>query len=202
MGIDLAELRQLRRSARSGTLSSGAFELTGFSELEAKLKELPNNIARNATVRAMKRAGDLMAQEQRRLAPVGPTGNLRDSIRISARSRNLTGLAEYSQTLSSGGSHRDAASAMREARSGGPSGGTRIFLLIGAAAPHAHLVEFGTVQRFHESGKSTGTMPMKPFIRPAFDAKKQEVLLAIASEIEIEIRKTSARLARKAAKGV
>lgn len=179
---------------------SESVSLAGFSELEAKLAELPNNIAKNATVRAMRRAGDMMAEEQRRLAPHGPTGNLAESIRVTAKSRNLTGLMEYSAALNGGGSHRDAQLAMRAARRGG-SEGTRIFMLIGATAPHAHLVEFGTVERFHKSGKSVGVMPAQPFIRPAFDAKKGAVLAAIKSELTAEIERTTARLARKAAKG-
>lgn len=199
MGSSLLERRE-RRSARSGVLSSGGFVIEGFADLEAKLAELPNNIARNATLRALRRAADIMAEEQRRLAPVGPTGNLRDSIRVSAKSRNLTGLAEYSAALQGGGSHRDASAALRSARRSGESAGTRIFLLIGSTAPHSHLVEFGTVERFHKSGKSTGTMPMQPFIRPAFDAKKGVVVAAIKRELTDEIARTSARLAKRAAR--
>lgn len=42
-------------------------------------------------------------------------------------------------------------------------------------APHAHLVEYGTAQRHQKSGKSTGTMPSKPFLRPAWDANKERI---------------------------
>lgn len=40
------------------------------------------------------------------------------------------------------------------------------------AAQHAWIVEHGTAPRFTEDGKSTGTMPAQPFLRPAFDANK------------------------------
>lgn len=175
-------------------------EMTGFAELEAKLAELPDRIAKGATVRAMKRAGDLMAQEMKRLAPRGPTGNLAESIRISAKSRNLTGLAEYSKALSSGGTHRDAQAALRAARSGGDSAGTRVFMLIGSVAPHAHLVERGTAERFHKSGKSVGVMPAEPFVLPAFLAKKDAVLSAMKDEIVVEIGKAESRIAKKSAR--
>lgn len=33
-------------------------------------------------------------------------------------------------------------------------------------APHAHIVEFGTVLRHLKSGKSTGIMPAQPYFRP------------------------------------
>lgn len=175
-------------------------EFEGFGELEAKLAELPDRIAKSATVRAMRRAGNLMADEMRRLARKGPTGNLSESIRISAKSRNLTGLAEYSAALSGGGSHRDAQMAMRAARSGGASEGTRVFMLIGSVAPHAHLVERGTGERYHKSGKFVGIMPAEPFVLPAFLAKRDSVLTAIRDEITVEVMKAKGRIAKKAAR--
>lgn len=51
-------------------------------------------------------------------------------------------------------------------------------------APHAHLVEFGTVQRAHRSGKSTGNVPARPFIRPAWDEMKGEVNRAVESQLK------------------
>lgn len=182
--------------------TSGTFEIEGFAELDDKLRALPDNVAKRATIRAVKRASDLMAEAQRRRAPRGPTGNLRDSIRVTAKSRNLTGMAEYSAVLQSGGTHGAAQSAMREARRGNDSAGTRIFVLIGSTSPHAHLVEFGTGPRHHEkTGKFTGVMPAHPFIRPAFDETKGQVIAAFKSELAMEIQRTDARLARRAAKG-
>lgn len=42
--------------------------------------------------------------------------------------------------------------------------------IVGAAPPayHAHLLEFGTVERKTKKGKRTGKMTMKPFIIPTF----------------------------------
>jgi hypothetical protein len=41
-------------------------------------------------------------------------------------------------------------------------------------AKHAHLYELGTVQRFQNNGKNTGTMPAKPvFIPAAIRARKR-----------------------------
>lgn len=42
-------------------------------------------------------------------------------------------------------------------------------------APHQHLVERGTVARTHKSGKSTGVMPARPFMRPAWMATRRVV---------------------------
>lgn len=178
------------------------FTLSGFSDLEAKLAALPDRIAKGAAIRGMRRAGNLIAEEQRRLAP-RDDGQLVESIRVTARARSRAGLAEYANELASGGSYRDAQSALREARRGGTEGaGSRVSLTIGASAPHAHLVEFGTVERFHESGKSTGSMPAQPFIRPAFDNTKDKMLGTIKSELTDEIERTAKRHARTAAKGI
>ena len=42
--------------------------------------------------------------------------------------------------------------------------------IVGAFAPHAHLVEFGTNIRVDRRGKVSGHMPARPFLGPARDA--------------------------------
>ena len=42
-------------------------------------------------------------------------------------------------------------------------------------APHTHLIEYGTEQRFHKGGKYVGYVSARPFIRPAIDASSQAV---------------------------
>lgn len=39
-------------------------------------------------------------------------------------------------------------------------------------AYHAHLVEYGTVERYNKEGASRGVMPKKPFMKPAFESEK------------------------------
>lgn len=39
-------------------------------------------------------------------------------------------------------------------------------------AYHAHLVEYGTVERYNKSGASRGVMPKKPFMEPAYESEK------------------------------
>lgn len=53
--------------------------------------------------------------------------------------------------------------------------------------PQAHLQEFGTKDA-----------PPQPFMRPAWDAEKRGVLEGIKDDLWTEIKKTTARLARKA----
>lgn len=42
-------------------------------------------------------------------------------------------------------------------------------------APHAHLIEYGTEQRYHKGGKYVGYVNAQPFVRPAIDASSQQV---------------------------
>lgn len=56
-------------------------------------------------------------------------------------------------------------------------------IIVHNVAPHAHLVEFGTVYRFHKSGKAVGMMYYNPFFRktlntvtePAFEAMRKKL---------------------------
>jgi len=47
--------------------------------------------------------------------------------------------------------------------------------IVGAFAPHAHLVEFGTKVRVDRRGKVSGHMPAKPFLGPAEDAVRSRL---------------------------
>ena len=42
--------------------------------------------------------------------------------------------------------------------------------IVGAFAPHAHLVEFGSGVRVDKHGKASGHMPASPFLTPAGEA--------------------------------
>lgn len=49
------------------------------------------------------------------------------------------------------------------------AGPTEAFVTAGDPdARHGHLVEFGTAERHHKDGTSTGTMPAEPFLLPAW----------------------------------
>ncbi len=164
--------------------------LEGFSELEAQLADLPDRLAKRATGKAMRAAGRMVADAIRQAAPVN-TGQLAGSVKISLRNRNLTGLAEYADVMRAGGSIREARGAMRGARSGGESAGTRVLVKVAVTSPHAHLVEFGTVERFHKSGKSVGRMPANPFIRPAWDSSGEAALTTIKTTLAREVAKAA-----------
>lgn len=72
----------------------------------------------------------------------------------------------------------------------------RTLVSVGAARPrggHAHLVEFGTGERFKKDGRSTGSMPAAPFLRPAADAKAGEAVRKIADNLGKGIAREAAK---------
>ncbi|WP_022699301.1 HK97-gp10 family putative phage morphogenesis protein [Euryhalocaulis caribicus] len=72
----------------------------------------------------------------------------------------------------------------------------RTLVAVGAARPlgnHAHLVEFGTGERFKKDGRSTGAMPAAPFLRPAADAKAGEAVRKIADNLGKGIAREAAK---------
>lgn len=65
--------------------------------------------------------------------------------------------------------------------------GSGTVMQVGAKAPHAHLVEFGTKSRTRKSGGSTGVMPKRPFMRPAYDKSKMEIVAIFRDEMAREM---------------
>lgn len=180
------------------------FRFDGGKELEKALKELPDNVGRGVARRAVKKAGEEMADEQRRRVPVDD-GELRDSIRVKVSTRNLDGLAEYAAVRQSGGSSGTASAALRsarrEAKATGNHKGHRIAADVGPTKPHAHLVEFGTGPRnWKKNGKSTGIMPASPYIRPAFDNGVGQAVDTITDGLTEEVAKAAKRMSKRLAK--
>lgn len=63
--------------------------------------------------------------------------------------------------------------------------------------PHAHLVEYGTVERFTKKGVSRGIMPARSFMRPAWAQTKgiavSKGVAAMKKVIDTEARKAGKR---------
>lgn len=62
------------------------------------------------------------------------------------------------------------------------------------------LQEFGTSPRHWKNGKSTGSNPPHPFMRPAWEAFKDAILKEFATELGAQIEKSAKRIARRQAK--
>lgn len=58
-------------------------------------------------------------------------------------------------------------------------------------ARHGHLVEFGTDERHHADGTSTGTMPAKPFLLPSWRLNRTRVQRRINSAVNKATREAS-----------
>ena len=130
--------------------------------------------------------------------------DLENSLTIAKQTVSDPGKAAYAATMRAGGSEADARTALRDAYR--TQGGAVVDLVLGPdlkkGAYHAHLVEFGTGPRYHESGRYVGEMPAQPFLRPAFDAEAAPSLdrlkPILASEIEKAVSRRAARAARAA----
>lgn len=138
--------------------------ITGGAELQAALSSLPAKIEKNI-MRAAVRAGAAVLRAEARLNVPVATGALKKSIKISAKATR----GQINVKVTAGGK----------------------------GARHAQLVEYGT--RPHEikpdgaaalavGGAVVGAVmhpgaQPKPFMRPAFDAKAQEAIAAVAAKI-------------------
>jgi HK97 gp10 family phage protein len=148
----------------------------GFDELEKMLGQLAKSMSKTVMKNALKKAAVPIRDEAIQNAPGGPTGNLKKGIKISTQ---LT----------------------RRQRRYRKLGEAEVFVGTAPPAYHGHLVEFGTIEREWKSGKSTGRMTGKPFLRPAWDAKKGAALKILQIEVWRELEKAARRLRGKAEKG-
>jgi HK97 gp10 family phage protein len=147
-----------------------AVSIQGLREVDAALGELGKATGRNVMRRVALARLEPMAEEARRLAPVEDT-DLRDSIAVSTR------LAGYARRLNKR-SKSEAEAHMGPAGAGGKK-----------APPQGSLQEFGTKNH-----------PPQPFMRPAWDGGKTDLLTGIREDLWSEIEKAAARQARKAAR--
>lgn len=145
------------------------FEMKGFEEIEKVLAALPDKLGPQVLTRTLRKAAKPLTDEAKRLVPKR-SGELAKSIGVVAAKDfgNYTGVYV------------------------GPRRGIY-------GGHHAHLVEYGTAMRKLDKptlikigGKlvtitHTGTMPAKPFMRPAYDSKIDEVQQEVKRVLQEEI---------------
>ena len=78
---------------------------------------------------------------------------------------------------------------------------SRVTEYVGSSHPLAHLFEFGTAERYTKSGAYRGYIPPNPFMRQAWDSKKNISLSLLREELWKALEKAAKMLAKKAAKG-
>lgn len=169
------------------------FELVGLEDLIRNLEELPTISMQKTVLRnALKKAGKPIADLARENAPYDPNPHdgkhLRETIEVSTK-------LKASQ------------------KKGRISDRTAVTVYVGSSAPHAHLVEFGTIERVLKKPrvvnlkgkmvtiKSTGRVKPNPFMRDAWDQMKMTALKIFGEEMRNEIYKAARRLAKRAEKG-
>lgn len=150
---------------------TASLKIAGFKEMDALLLSMPRALATQGVNAGLRRALQPVAAAARAYAP----GSLNERITIAPRVK-----------------------AGQEAQSLIKPGKGRRVMYVGSGAPHAHLVEFGTGPRYHKSGRYVGIMPPDPFLRPAWDANKDEVLAKLAQFVREEIAKAVTRRAARA----
>jgi HK97 gp10 family phage protein len=154
---------------------SFSVEFLGFKELEKMLSQLPTEGMKKATVRkTLKAALKPTAKEIENNIPEGPTGKLKNSIKISS---GLKGSQKQ---------HEDT---------------DGIYMYVGSTAPQAHLIELGTVERFKKSGASTGFITPNPFMRKAWAVTDIKALKIFSDLIGKNLLKSARLLIKKATKG-
>jgi HK97 gp10 family phage protein len=161
-------------------------KIEGLREIQAALQDLSKATARNVVKRVLLKRAQPIVEAARTRAPVR-TGRLRDSIIAQARGGNA-GKAAFAEAMRGGASRAAAGRAAREANR---AAGSTVEVAIGPndTAFYASMVEFGT----EHSGP-------KPFMRPAWDATKGQVLDGVGDDMWAEIKKALARQAKRLAK--
>jgi HK97 gp10 family phage protein len=129
--------------------------LTGVKEIDRVLKGMKAEMSHQVLGAANLAAAKPLILEEQRLAPVGKTRTLVNS--IGAKKQSLRSANEIGAVLV------------------GPQRSKK-----GFAAP---LVEFGTKRRRTRKGANRGIMPATPFVRPAFENTKEQVEQNIKTEI-------------------
>lgn len=151
--------------------------IEGLRELEKALQELPRATAKNVMRRGLIEAAQPTLEHARSLVPVA-TGGLRDSLEVSTKAKR--------------GFKKDFSGANATGRSTQLPSASAIQVYIGPSFPdgfHGHLIEFGTSR----------TSP-QAFLRPAWDATKDQVLASISGFTWGQLKKAADRLARKTAR--
>jgi HK97 gp10 family phage protein len=141
--------------------------LTGFKEFAAALKEMPKRVARKHLRGSVAKGATLIRTEARNLAPVD-TGEMRKDIQVK-RERSPDNVASYSVFVRSGKKSRLAGRARN----------------VDKDSFYWRFLEFGTVK-----------VAAQPFMRPAFEGKKEQAVDAIGEELDKRIQNEAADLAR------
>lgn len=161
------------------------FELKGAAELAQALRELGQDRLIKATLkRTLLKVAQPAAADAQRRAPRGKERgkpHMADKIAVST---TLSRRQKRSRGWSAGENDGNTAHVYMGAAPKGP----------------AVLAEFGTQRRHHKNGKDVGSMPAEPFMRPAWEAHKDQMLADFMKELWNQVERSATRLAKRQAK--
>ena len=145
--------------------------LEGFAELAAAMRELGQRAAKNALRRAVSSGAVLVRNEARANAPVD-TGEMKKDIQVKREKDQRDGplSAKYSVFVRSGKKSRLAGSGRN----------------VDKDSFYWKFIEYGTSK-----------MAAQPFMRPAFEAKKEDAVQAIGKVLDEAIQKAARELANR-----
>ena len=166
--------------------------LTGNKEIEALLKKMADKEADKISRSALGAGLSVIAKAIKKAAPVGPTGNLRNSIGKRLEKGKKGGAITAKTGINVGKRTKKEKTAGK---------------LTTGRAPHAHLVALGTVARNRKSigGKfsyvktpseqqlSTGTMPANPFAKVAASSAMASANAAMVKQAKKALAKAIAK---------
>lgn len=167
---------------------SATVKLEGFKELERELDRLQNVSIRKASARrVLKKVATPLAEAAKGKAP-RRVGHLAESIKVGGKvSGPNEAKSAFAEVMRSGGSREQAVAALRDVQRQSAS---LVQISVGPGRhPQAITQEFGT--RFHAA---------QPFMRPAWDEQKGQMLGTIKRELWADIEKAVARAEAKAAR--
>jgi HK97 gp10 family phage protein len=153
-------------------------KISGLDELEEKLEHLPIKVSRTIIRRSLKEAAQIFLDEMK--------ARVRRGVHHFKGSQDAFAVIQKSIGMRL----RVTSDLEGSATVGVPKS---VFW--------AKFVEFGTKARFRgkksggkRSGGPTGTMPSYPFVRPAFEAKKQEVLDKFVTDVKQALNEAGLKL--------
>ena len=166
-------------------MTEQTIQLTGFTELAAALRELPQRVAKNALRAAVNAGASVIKKQVVQNAPED-TGLLKKEI-YQKQIREKSG--DFRQTYFVGVrtyKMKYANTRANRRKSRVTQAGESLKTYDINAAFYWRYVEFGTSK-----------MTAKPFIRPAFEAKKEDAVEAIRTKLDERIQKYARELHKK-----
>ena len=153
-------------------------KIEGLKELQEAMNQLPLEIQKRPLRSAVSAGAKVIMDEAIRGAPQGETGNLRKAIyRYRSRSQSRTGQETFLVGVRKGKKeYVDSARNRRFGRVG------KKYTVEGEAF-YWRFVEFGTSK-----------MPARPFLRPAFESKKNQAVETIRNRLAIAIEQTAKKM--------